>query len=131
MARTDFAEMLDALIHERCRTVAAFCEAVDAAGYKIDRGNVSKIIRGELPIRRPPVEQIDVWAHVLGLSPREAKSFRLEALLTHTPDEIVALIRSQLAREERHREVLADMRQKMADLETQIATLERVVRKAN
>lgn len=108
-----FGDLLDTLIRERCRTIAAFCEGVRALGHSIDHGQVSKIINGSDPIRRPPQDQIDAWSRVLRLSAKEAKTFRLEALLTHTPDEIVTMLRGQLAREERHRRIIADLAQRV------------------
>jgi hypothetical protein len=129
-----FGALLDALIRERCRTIVAFCEAIEAAGgAKVDRGDVSRIINGSDPIRRPPKEsdQLETWCRALRLSPREAKTFRLEALLTHTPGEIVEMIRSQHAREERHRKVLAGMREQIIAAEAQAANLERLIRKAD
>ncbi len=130
MAANAFGSLLDALIRERCRTIAAFVSAVSASGHRIDHTLVSRIINGSDPIRRPPIEQIEAWSAALKLSPKEARSFRIEALLTHTPEEIVEMVRGQRAREIRQEKMNERHRTEAAAMEAHIANLERLIRPA-
>ncbi len=132
MAATRFGAILDQLIHQRCHTIVAFCAAIEAVGYRADKGDVSKMINGSVPIRRPPKEkaELDAWCQVLQLSPKEAKTFRIEAWLTHTPDELAEMLRGELARGVRQQRMISALREEMAAQEAQIATLERLIRPA-
>lgn len=87
MTLSDFGRRLDALIHERCRSAARFCELVKKHGGEISEGNLSRIIHGE---RRPPLESIDAWASALGIDDAdEIEELKIAAELTYLPAEAV------------------------------------------
>lgn len=118
MPGTSFGALLDSLIRARFGDVPAFCKAVASAGHKVDKSDVYRIIKGSVPIRRPPQDQLEAWCAVLRLTPKESRFFRHEALLTHTPDEIVDWIRSQGAREQRLSREVARLKRNLNPLST-------------
>lgn len=115
---TEFGKLLDALIKERCGSIAAFVASIEASGVSTHHSQISRIINGSDPVRRPPLDQLDAWCDALRLSAKEARSFRFEAELCHCPDSIVEWIRAQAAREERQKRIIAQLTARMHQIAT-------------
>lgn len=73
-----FGNLLTALLEDRQWTVPQFAQKVS-----VHRSFIGFIVRGE---RRPPLDAVEHWALILGLTGTRRDEFIFAAALEHTPD---------------------------------------------
>lgn len=92
----NFGDMLAARIEGAGLTRIAFAKEVESSS-----GFMTDVIKGR---RTPPLDRLDRWIEVLGLSPKEADQFRFLAGVAHIPEPSIRAIVTAIYEE--HQEVM-------------------------